>query len=50
MVAGALGVWLGAAVIVIVVVVVWVVEPLVAVIVTVYVPGLVEVQDRLAVP
>src|SRR2546426_3082355 len=50
MVAGASGVWLGAGVTIIVVVVVWVVGPLVAVIVTLYVPGIVELQDRLAVP
>ncbi len=49
----ALGVWLGLvdpAVTVMVVVVVRVLEELAAVIVTVYVPGVVELQDRVAVP
>ncbi len=41
---------LGAAVMVIVVVAVWLVGPLEAVAVTLYVPGIVDLQDKLAVP
>jgi hypothetical protein len=47
---GTLGVSLGAAVIVIVVVALWLAGPLEAVTVTVYVPGIVDLQDKLAVP
>jgi|SRR6266581_9294446 len=47
---GARGVLLGAAVMVIVVVAVWLVGPLEAVAVTLYVPGIVDLQDKLAVP
>jgi len=50
MFAGALGVLLGAAVRVIVVVAVWLMGPLAAVTVTLYAPGIVELQDKLAVP
>ena len=47
---GALGVLLGAAVMVIVVVALWLVGPLEAVTITSYVPGIVDLQDNLAVP
>jgi len=47
---GALGVLLGAAVMVIVVVAVWLTGPLEAITVTLYTPGIVDWQDRLAVP
>ena len=47
---GALGALLGAAVMVIMVVAVWLTGPLEAVTVTLYVPGIVDLQDKLAVP
>src|SRR5712691_8758369 len=47
---GALGVLLGAAVMVIVAVAVWLTGPLEAVTVTLYTPGIVDWQDKLAVP
>ena len=50
MFAGALGVLLGAAVMVIVVVAVWLTGPLEAVTVILNVPGFVDLHDKLAVP